>query len=176
VAGHHLGQFGSEEHDEAGVIHPYHERHEGTGRAKRSADTGTTHIPAGWYDCVLVCGELVTTKKGKPAYRLALDVSNGPHLCFRLWRYFTWENTANANRSKAALGPFGLKTSADLRKPFPGPGRTITLRVLVTVQDRPDATKGNNIERLEVVEDKTATTSPNSVNPDDFAGAVEGTS
>jgi hypothetical protein len=137
--------------------------------------TGATHVPAGWYDCNLVCGELVSTKKGKPAYRLTLDVSDGPHRGFRLWRYFTWENAANANRAKAALAPFGLKTSSDLRKPFPGSGRVITLKALVTVQDRPDGMKGNNIERFGVVEDTTVTANPNAVNPDDFANAEGGT-
>lgn len=137
--------------------------------------TGATHIPAGWYSCALVAGELVTTKKGKPAYRLALDVVDGPHRGFRLWRYFTWENPANANRAKAALAPLGLKTSGDLRKPFPGPGRSIALRVLVTVQDRPEGTKGNNIERFEVTEYKSATANPNAVNLDDFTSAEGGT-
>ena len=137
--------------------------------------TGSTHIPAGWYDCAVVCGELVTTKKGKPAFRLTLDVADGPHRGFRLWRYFTFENPANANRAKAALAPLGLRTSADLRRPFPGAGRTVRLRVLVTVQDRPDATKGNNIERFEVLEDRRVETNPNAVNPGDFAGAEGGT-
>ena len=136
--------------------------------------TGATHIPAGWYCCSLVCGELITTKKGKPAYRLTLDLCEGPHAGFRLWRYYTFESPANANRAKAALTPLGLKTSADLKKPFPGLGRSITLRALVTVQDRPDGQKGNNIERFEVVEDKTVAANPNAVNLDQFTSAEGG--
>jgi hypothetical protein len=136
--------------------------------------TGATHIPAGWYDCTLVCGERHMTKKGKSAYRLILDVADGSHRGHRLWRYFTFDTPANANRAKAALAPFGLKTSADLKKPFPGPGRSITLRALVTALDRPDGLKGNNIERFEVTEDKTITMNPNAVNPDDFMRAEGG--
>src|SRR5262249_25591011 len=89
--------------------------------ANFDAADGTTSIPAGWYTATVTCGELVTTKAGKCAYRLALDVSEGPHRWFRLWRYFTFDTPLNANRAKALLAPLGLRTSADLRRPFPDP-------------------------------------------------------
>jgi hypothetical protein len=137
--------------------------------------TGATFVPAGWYVCDLARGEVVMTKTNKTAYRLSLDVREGPHRGFRVWRYFTFDTPANANRAKATLAPLGLRTSADLRKPFPGPGRTITLRVLVTVHDRPDGTKGNNIERFEVIDDRTAPPNPNAVNLDGYTSPEGGT-
>ena len=60
-------------------------------------------------------------------------MADDPHRGFRLWRYYTLDNPAAANRAKLALAPLGLVTSADLRRPFPGPGRMVTLKVLVGV-------------------------------------------
>jgi hypothetical protein len=137
------------------------------------AATGETFIPAGWYACLIARGEIVTTRTtSKTAYRLALDVADGPHRGFRIWRYFTFDTPVNANRAKAALAPLGLRTSTDLRKPFPGPGRTVIVRALVTVQDRPDGSKANNLERFEITEDRTAPVSRNTVNPEDFTGGT----
>ncbi|MBX9625633.1 MAG: hypothetical protein K2X82_17655 [Gemmataceae bacterium] len=138
------------------------------------AATGDTHVPAGWYACTVARGEVVTTKKGKTAYRLSLDVADGPHAGFRLWRYFTFDTPANANRAKVQLAPLGLATSAALRAPFPPPGRSIALRVLVGVQNRPDGTKGNDVERMEVVADRAAPPNPNAVDPADHAGGEGG--
>src|SRR5262245_13254640 len=101
------------------------------------AATGQTHIPAGWYECTVARGELTTTKAGKTAYRIAFDVAEGPHKGFRLWRYFIFDTPAAANWAKLTLTPLGLKTSADLKKPFPGPGRVVTVKVLAAVRDDP---------------------------------------
>jgi hypothetical protein len=137
--------------------------------------TGATHIPDGWYDGKLVCGEVVTTKTNKTAYRLTIEVSDGPHRGYRLWRYFIFDTPANVNRAKAALAPLGLKTSADLRKPFPDPDRSIAMRLLVKLRERRDGSQGSNVERFEVVEDRTTMTSPSVENPVHFAGAVDET-
>ena len=48
------------------------------------AAAGVAVLPAGWYAVNVVRGELLTTKKGKAAYRLTLDVADGPHAGFRL--------------------------------------------------------------------------------------------
>src|SRR5262249_19253455 len=102
------------------------------------AASGETHVPAGWYDCIIARGELTTTKAGKTAYRIAFDVRDGQYEGFRLWRYFTFDSPAAANRAKLLLAPLGLKTSADLKKPFPGPGRVVTVRVLAAMRDDPN--------------------------------------
>lgn len=133
---------------------------------------GVAVLPAGWYAVTVVRGELLTTKKGKAAYRLTLDVADGPHAGFRLWRYFLLDTQASANRSKAALAPLGLLTSADLRRPFPGPNRAVVLRALVVVKPRPDGGDGNDTERFTVVEDRATVPNPNAVDPD--AGAEGG--
>jgi hypothetical protein len=138
--------------------------------------TGETVIPAGLYLCDVVRGELVTTKTtGKTAYRLSLDVSDGPHRGFRLWRYYTFDTPSTANRAKFALAPLGLTTSAELRKPFPGPGRTVKVRALVAVQVRPDGTRSNDVERFTVESDTTAMPNPNAVNLDGFTPGEGGT-
>lgn len=149
----------------AGNLDRFDQAAGGDDLAAFDAATGDTHVPAGWYACTVDRGELVTTKKGKTAYRLSLDVTDGPHAGFRLWRYFTFDTPANANRAKVGLAPLGLRTSADLRKLYPGPGRAVAVRALVGVQDRPDGTKGNDVERLEMVEDRLAPPNPNAVDP-----------
>jgi hypothetical protein len=131
--------------------------------------TGQTFIPAGWYTCTVARGELSVTKAaGKPCYRLALDVADGPHKGHRVWRTSTFDTPANANRAKTLLGPLGLRTGADLKKPFPGPGRQIKVKALLGVNTWQGATT-NTIERLEVIDDRTAPSNPNSVNLDEFA-------
>lgn len=134
------------------------------------AATGETHVPAGWYACTVARGELTATKAEKTAYRLAFDVAEGPHTGFRLWRYFTFDTPAAANWAKLALAPLGLRTSADLKKPFPGPGRVVTVRLLVTVRDDPQYGKRNDVERFDVTDDRAAPPNPNAVDPDQLAG------
>jgi hypothetical protein len=115
--------------------------------------SGETCIPAGWYSCRIEAGELLTTKSGKPAYRLRFAVV-GPaeHAGFTLWRYYTLD-AANAGRAKAALAPLGLNTSADLRRaPFPEVGRLIRCKVLVAIQKN-DPSR-NDVERFIVERDE----------------------
>lgn len=139
------------------------------------AASGQTHVPAGRYACAVARGELTTTKAGKAAYRLALDVSDGPHAGFRLWRYFTFDTPAAANRAKAALAPLGLRTSADLRAPFPRFGTAVRVSVLVGVQTRPDGTPGNDVERVDLVRVEDALPNPHAVDPVALASGEGGT-
>jgi hypothetical protein len=121
--------------------------------------TGATFVPAGVYLCRLEAGELVTTKTGKPAYRLRfVVVEPTEHAGFTLWRYYTFADSASANRAKAAVAPLGLLTSADLRRtPFPEAGRVILCRVLVGVQ-KDDPTR-NDVVRFTVERDERNTSS-----------------
>lgn len=118
------------------------------------AATGATCIPAGEYLCRLDAGELLTTKTGKPAYRLRFSVVEpAAHAGFALWRYYVMHDKPSAERAKAALAPLGLCTGVDLRRtPFPEPGRTIICKVLVTIQKN-DPTR-NDAERFTVVSDE----------------------
>ncbi len=125
------------------------------------AATGATCIPAGKYLCRLEAGELVTTKTGKPAYRLRfVVVEPAAHAGFTLWRYFVLNDKPNADRAKTALAPLGLRTSADLKRtPFPDSGRVVICGVLVAIQ-KSDPTR-NDVERFEVVSDSTTAATPN---------------
>lgn len=131
--------------------------------------TGETSIPPGLYQCTIHQGEVITTKKGKLAYRLAFEVSEGQHIGFRLWRYFTFDTPAAANWAKLTLAPLGLKSSNDLRKPFPAPGRVVFVRALVSVREDPQWGKRNDVERFEVLDDRTAPPNPNAVDLDKLA-------
>ena len=116
-------------------------------------DDAVSVIPLGQYDCRLECGELTTTKTGKPAYRLRFAVADGPFKSFVLWRWLMLDNPASMARAKAALEPLGLKTAADLRKPFPGLGREIICKVFVTVEPW-QGTDRNGIEQFVVTSDR----------------------
>jgi hypothetical protein len=134
------------------------------------AASGEVSVPPGWYNCTIARGEVTSTKKGKTAYRLAFDVDEEPHRGFRFWRYFTFDSPAAANWAKLTLAPLGLKTAADLRQPFPAPGRVVKARVLVTLREDPQWGKRNDVERFEVTDDRTAPPNPNAVDPDKLAG------
>jgi hypothetical protein len=136
------------------------------------AATGQTHVPAGWYAAAVAKGQLGTTRSdGRPCYRLALDLADGPQPGLRVWRTFTFDTPANANRTKGTLAPLGLRTSADLRQPYPGPGRAVTVRVLLGVNTWQGQTT-NTVERLELVDDHTAPANPNAVDLDAAGGGA----
>jgi hypothetical protein len=136
------------------------------------AATGQTHVPPGWYAATVARGEIATTKTtGKTCYRLALDLADDPHRGFRVWRTLTFDTAANANRAKVLLDPLGLRTSADLRRPFPGPGRVVRVRVLLGVNTW-QGTTTNTVERVELVEDLAAPANPNAVLLDGTEGGT----
>jgi hypothetical protein len=122
------------------------------------AATGATAVPAGVYLCRLETGELVTTRAGKPAYRLRLVVLEPTaHAGFTLWRYYPISDSASANRAKAALAPLGLHTATDLKRlPFPEADRLLVCRVLVGVQ-KDDPTR-NDVLRFTVERDERGNT------------------
>jgi hypothetical protein len=124
--------------------------------ALASYDAAVIAIPPGPVTCTIIRGELIETWDGKPAYRLTLEVADGPHRGFRLYRSFTFDSNDTASRSKLILSPLGLKTSADLSLPFPGAGRTLTVDVLVGAQTRPDGYPVNRVLRIELVSDEAA--------------------
>jgi len=134
------------------------------------AATGATFVPAGTYVCRLEAGALVTTKKGKPAYRLRFAVVEpAEHAGFAHWRYYVLDTPDAQNRGKVALAPLGLCQAADLRRsPFPEPGRVILCRVLVGLQQRPDGSTGNDVIRFTVERDDRAAPNP-------FAVPLDGT-
>ncbi|QEL19132.1 hypothetical protein [Limnoglobus roseus] len=123
------------------------------------AADGNTFIPPGSYVARVERGELLTTKSGKPAYRIRFSVIDGPNAAFILWRYFVLD-AANAGRSKQSLKPLGLSTSVDLKAPFPPAGRLVKVKLLVTLQ-KEDPTR-NDVERVEFLSNEP---SADGVNP-----------
>jgi|GEM_PF-3199091 len=121
------------------------------------AASGVTVLPPGWYVCRLERGELVTTRKGKQAYRLRFAVQEAAHAGFLLWKYYLLTTTNEFNIAKNALAPLGIRTGPDLQRAYPPPGRAVTCRVLVSIQ-RDDPTR-NDVERFEVLSDEPDTSS-----------------
>ena len=133
------------------------------------AATGVTAVPAGEYTAEIGSGELVTTRTGRTAYRLKF-VLTAPdaYAGFTLWRYHVLDDKPNADRAKAALAPLGLRTGADLRKPFPA-GRVVVCRLVVGLQK--DDPSRNDVLRFTVVSDTPAATTSTA---DRFALPTEG--
>ena len=91
--------------------------------------TGQTTVPAGLYILRIESGELTTTKKGKPAYRLRFKtVEPNEHAGFTLWRWCLLDDAAGMNRAKAALAPLGITTVAQLREVYPPYGQDVYVR------------------------------------------------
>jgi hypothetical protein len=122
------------------------------------AASGVTVLPPGWYVCRVERGELVTTRKGKQAYRLRFAVVEpAAHAGFLLWKYYLLTTNNEFNIAKNALVPLGIRTGPDLQRAFPPAGRAVTCRVLVALQ-RDDPSR-NDVERFELLRDEPDTAS-----------------
>lgn len=51
----------------------------------QSADDYGTPLPPGKYVCIWRKGELTTSKKGTPSYKLTLEVETGDHAGRKVW-------------------------------------------------------------------------------------------
>ena len=121
---------------------------------------GVTHVPAGVYVATIERGNATRTKTGKDAYQLCFKITDGPHVGFTVWEKMTFGVSASLTaRFRPMLAQLGLTTVADLLKPFPPIGRTITCKILVSVREYQGQTR-NNVERFEVVSNEDTATNP----------------
>jgi len=107
-------------------------------------------LPAGIYIARVIRGEVTQTKAGHDAYRMTLEVIDGPHAGKTLIK--TWAFTAKAlPYTKRDLAAFGLTMSNQLLSPFPEPGREYFVRLVVALQRLDDGRELNDIKRCEVL-------------------------
>jgi len=109
-----------------------------------------TPLPPGIYDATVLKGEYASTKAGKDAYRMRMEVTEGEHVGKTIVRTWTFGEKAMAY-TKKDLAPFGLTTTAKLLSPFPEPGREYLVKLVVALQTGDDGVTRNDIKRIVIV-------------------------
>jgi hypothetical protein len=107
-------------------------------------------LPPGIYTARVLRGEYCSTKAGADAYRLRLQVTDGPHTGKTVIRTWTFGVKA-LPYTKRDLSPFGLTTTTKLLSPFPEAGREYLVRLVVALQRGDDGIERNDVKRIEVV-------------------------
>ena len=107
-------------------------------------------IPPGIYSARILRGEYTSTRAGADAYRLRLEVTEGPQAGKSVIR--TWTFGAKAMPyTKRDLAPLGLTTSAKLLSPFPEAGREYLVRLVVALQRGDDGIERNDVKKIDVL-------------------------
>lgn len=104
-------------------------------------------LPPGWYVCRAESGELDTSQRGTPGYKLTFAVMEGDHTGRKVW-HDLWLTPAALPMSKRDLLKLGIDDPAKLEAPLP-PG--IRCKVQVALRKDDDGTERNRVKRFEVV-------------------------
>jgi hypothetical protein len=109
-------------------------------------------IPPGNYVCRVESGELDTSRKGTPGYKLTFCVLEGPggetqYAGRKLW-HDCWLTPAALPQSKRDLVKLGIDTTEKLESPLP-PG--IRCQVQVALRKDDDGSEHNRVRRFDVV-------------------------
>jgi hypothetical protein len=104
-------------------------------------------LPKGEYTFRLLGGELFTSKRGTPGYKVVLEVTEGEFEGRRAWCDF-WLTPAALPMSKRDLAKLGITTLEQLEQPLP-PGILIKGKVALRTND--DGTESNRLTRFECI-------------------------
>jgi hypothetical protein len=104
-------------------------------------------LPPDEYTFRILSGELFTSKRGTPGYKLSLEVTEGEHEGRRAWCDF-WLTAPALPMTKRDLTKIGVKTLEQLEQPLP-PG--ILIRGKLTVRRDDDGNERNHLARFECV-------------------------
>ncbi len=115
-------------------------------------------LPGGTYVCRVESGELDTSRKGTPGYKLTFAVLEGEYAGRKVW-HDCWLTPAALSQSKRDLAKLGIDTPGKMELPLP-PGIRASVQVALRKDD--DGTQRNRVRRFDVVGIDTPT-------PDDFA-------
>jgi hypothetical protein len=103
-------------------------------------------IPAGYYRCRLLSGELFNAKTGTPGFKLSLEVIEGEHARRRLW-YDIWLSEAALPIAKRDLAKLGIDGFEQLERPLTD-GMIVKARIALRRND--DRIEYNRVDRFDV--------------------------
>jgi hypothetical protein len=104
-------------------------------------------LPPGEYTFRILTGELFTSKKGTPGYKLTLEVTEGEHEGRRAW-HDLWLTAAALPMAKRDLAKIGITDPEQLEQPLP-PGILIRGRLVIHRDD--DSNESNKLKYFEFV-------------------------
>lgn len=104
-------------------------------------------MPPGDYEAHVVAGELTTSRRGTPSYKLRVRIADGDHAGRTLW-HDIWLTPAALPMAKRDLGKLGITSIDQLERPLP-PGIRVALRVALRTGD--DGRQYNEIRRFDFV-------------------------
>lgn len=106
-----------------------------------------TPLPPGQYDVRIVAGELFTSQKCTPGYRITFGVYEGMYTGRFVWLEL-WLTEAAMPMTKRDLAKIGITELSQLDQPIP-PG--IRCRIYVVVRKDDDGMERNRVRRFDVV-------------------------
>ena len=104
-----------------------------------------TLLPPGEYAFRILAGELFTSKRGTPGYKLTLEVTEGEHEGRRAWADF-WLTPAALPMTKRDLAKIGVTDLAQLEQPLPV---GILVRGRLALRRDDDGHESNRLTRFE---------------------------
>jgi hypothetical protein len=104
-------------------------------------------LPKGDYILRILTGELVTSKRGTPGYKLTLEVANGEFEGRRVWCDF-WLTPAALPMTKRDLAKIGVVDLVQLEQPLP-PG--ILIKGKLALRENDAGSESNRLTRFECI-------------------------
>jgi len=123
----------------------------------QKADDFGTPLPPGKYVCIWRKGELVTSKKGTPSYKLTLEVESGDFAGRKVW-HDVWLTAASRTIAKRDLEKLGITNPREqLKQQIP---KWLRLQVQVGLQADDSGVERNSVISFKVLEKITPEADP----------------
>ncbi len=104
-------------------------------------------LPPGEYTFRILCGELTTSKRGTPGYKLTLEVTEGEYEGRRAW-HDVWLTHAALPLAKRDLTKLGVTALEQLEQPLPS---GILIRGKLVIHRDEDGGEVNRLKRFECI-------------------------
>ncbi len=124
-------------------------------------------IPTGEYRCRIVAGELFTSKRGTPGFKVRFEILEGDY-AGRVLFLDIWLSEAALPMAKRDLVKLGIESVQQLERPLPA-GIVVTAKVAFRRGDNGE--EFNRVTRFEVVAIEPPGADPYAPSEDDFPSA-----